>query len=160
MAHPLPPEFVARIGKGQPKRKASGKFTSSRSEKGERIAVKLVNDPEYRAALAVRLKQGVAGPIEVHLWRLAYGDPPKNDSIRDDEMKRFEDMRAQLFAFLQNSPLEARALSVAVSRRPHPIALPAGTVTVPVAPVPPESEEPPEPNRWPDPPPPVRRRDG
>jgi hypothetical protein len=154
---------VAQIGKGQPKRKASGKFTSSRSEKGEKIAKRLVNDPDYRVALALRLKQGVAGPIEVHLWRLAYGEPPKNDSIRDEEMKRFQDMREHLFTFLQDSPLEARALSVAVSRRPHPLALPASVVPAQAVAVPepaPEPEEPPEPNRWPDPPPPVRRCDG
>lgn len=41
----------------------------------------LVEDPEYRAALAVRLKIGEAGPIEVLLWHYSYGKPKEQVEV-------------------------------------------------------------------------------
>jgi hypothetical protein len=168
------------MGKGQAKRTSVGRFASSRLRKGETIARKILNDREYRENLLARMRAGVAGPVEVHLWRLGFGDPPKNENEREDETRRFARIREELLAFLREAPEEARALSVAVTRRPLPFprpALPPGPIDVEPQPAAvPDSEEfprpgePPEPRLAPNlsfgtwipgpPPPPRRRRDG
>ena len=39
------------------------------------LARRLVEDPEYKAALKARLLNGQSGPIESLLWQYAYGKP-------------------------------------------------------------------------------------
>ena len=39
------------------------------------IATRLVTDPAYVEALATRLREGTAGPMEGLLWTYAYGKP-------------------------------------------------------------------------------------
>jgi hypothetical protein len=119
-------DFYAQVGQ-PPKgvvRAKDGKLTSSRSERGRKLAMDLLEDPEYRKTLRERLMTGTAGPIEVHLWRMAYGEPQKDDSGKAAEEARFAAMREQLGRFLREKADEARTLNAVVTRAPRVLELP------------------------------------
>jgi len=119
------PDFVAQ--QGNPlgvTRGADGKLTSSRSEAGRKVALRLLERPAYVRSLYRRLLQGVAGTMEVHLHRMAYGDPPKADTERDQDQERFLAMREAVLAFLKDSPEQAKALNAVVTRAPRLLSLP------------------------------------
>ena len=121
MPKTLSTAFLAQMGKA-PRgvtRAKDGKLTSSRSEKGRSFAEAFVNDPKYRAALRERLLAGVAGPVEVQLLRMAFGDPPKSDIEKDHDQERFRTMRGDVLRFLQEQPDEARVLNAVVTRAPR-----------------------------------------
>lgn len=63
----------------------------------------IVNDPEYRELLAIRLKTGEAPHMETLLWHYAYGKP--KESV---EIKTVED-----FGDLSPAELQARSIAVA-----------------------------------------------
>lgn len=59
----------------------------------------LVDDPEYRQALSVRLKTGAAGPMEPLLWHYAKGKPVERHEVGapgDFTAASDEDIRAKL----------------------------------------------------------------
>lgn len=122
----LSKEFVDRVGKTAPgvTRAPSGQLTTSKSERGRALAVELLEDPEYRKSLRERLIAGVAGPIEIHLWRMGYGEPPKDDSGKAAEEERFRAMREQLQRYLKENAAEARKLNAVVTRAPRVLELP------------------------------------
>ncbi len=47
----------------------------------QEAAQKLVEDPAYRKALAVRLMRGTAGAVEPMLWHYAYGKPKETLTV-------------------------------------------------------------------------------
>ena len=125
-AKKLSPEFLARVGKTAPTvtRAKNGRLTTSRSEFGKEIATALVNDPQYRKGVLERLRAGVAGPLEVHLWRLAFGDPQKDDSERAAEIAKFDKIRDELRDYMSKNRDQARVLDAVVTRAPRLLPLP------------------------------------
>jgi len=117
------PDFIAQQAKPKA-RGEDGKLTSSRSEAGRKVALRLLEDPEYVASLRLRLIAGVAGAMEVHLHRMAYGEPPKADLEKDRDQERFLAQRDAVLTFLREAPEQARALSAVVTRAPRVLALP------------------------------------
>jgi hypothetical protein len=55
------------------------------SKDARELAQKLINDPEYLAGLMERLVEGRLGPLEIELWRYAYGPPPAHPITAMDE---------------------------------------------------------------------------
>lgn len=88
------------------------------------IARRLIEDPKYQDELLSRLRAGVAGNVEIWLWRYAYGDPQKNDDAMKAELERFERMRDQVKDFLQKAPERASILDAAIQRAPRLLPLP------------------------------------
>lgn len=88
------------------------------------IARRLVEDPKYQDELLSRLRAGVAGNVEIWLWRYAYGDPQKNDEAMKQELERFERMRDQVKEFLLKAPERAHVLDAAIQRAPRLLPLP------------------------------------
>jgi len=84
--------------------------------RAKEIALKLITDPEYLAELQIRLKAGLAGPIEPYLWKLGLGDwtvhHPKATAA-DDE--RFEKIREEAKRILHNDPEKAREVDLAIA---------------------------------------------
>lgn len=123
MPKKLSPKFLENFGK-IPGRDKEGRLHTSKSERGRALAVELLEDPEYRDSLRKRLIAGVAGPIEIHLWRMGYGEPPKDDSSKAAEEERFRAMREQLQRYLKENAAEARKLNAVVTRAPRVLELP------------------------------------
>jgi hypothetical protein len=88
------------------------------------IAKRLVEDPKYQAELLKRMQAGVAGNIEIWMWRYAYGDPQKNDEQVKKELERFERMREQVRDFLAKAPDRANVLDAAIQRAPRLLPIP------------------------------------
>ena len=65
-------------------------------------AAKIVDDPEYRAALRQRMINGSAGAIEALLWLYAYGKP----------VERVETGGPGAFTYLTNSELKQKLIQV------------------------------------------------
>jgi hypothetical protein len=95
---------------------AQGKFTSTRSERGRKHALEILEDPKYREKLMERMRLGDAGPIEVWIWRIGYGDPPRARDDDDGDAERFERMRVRLREFMKRHPDEARELRRAIAK--------------------------------------------
>lgn len=89
------------------------------------IAQRLLSGKKYQENLQKRLEEGVAGPIEIWLYRYAYGDPEKNTAERERERERFEKMRAQVLDFLKRAPERAHIMDANVQRAPRLLALPS-----------------------------------
>ncbi|MDA1095387.1 MAG: DUF5681 domain-containing protein [Acidobacteria bacterium] len=89
---------------GNPRGRAPGtrnKVTREAREAAER----LVDDPEYREALRVRMIDGTAGAMEALMWFYAKGKPAE----RVEQVERFpcarltdEELRVQLLDLLQS----------------------------------------------------------
>lgn len=88
------------------------------------IARRLVENPRYQRELLKRLVAGVAGPIEVWLWRYAWGDPEKNEQEQERMRERYEQMRTQLLEFLKAAPERAAQLDAAVQGAKRLLPLP------------------------------------
>lgn len=119
--------FVENIGKGRDPsvfNGPDGRLTSKKSEFGKALASSLLNDPEYQQTLQERLRTGTAGPIEVYLWRKAFGDPEKDDSLRAAEEERFKKIREELRMYMENHHEKARVLDAVVTGAPRLLPLP------------------------------------
>ena len=101
-----------------------GRDSQSPAPGAREIARKLVEDPKYLRGLKKRLIAGIAGPVEVWIWRYAYGEPEKNEAERQRELERFERMREQLRHFLEKAPERAAVLDASVQRAPRLLPLP------------------------------------
>jgi hypothetical protein len=88
------------------------------------IARSLVDDPVYLKKLRKRLYDGIAGPVEIWLWRYAFGDPGKNEEEARRQAELYEKMRADMRAFLKDAPERAKLLELAVTRAPRLLPLP------------------------------------
>jgi hypothetical protein len=105
---------------------AKGKFTTSRSEMGREHALSILNSPKYREQLQKRMEMGEGGAIEVWIWRIGYGDPPRPKEDLGEDEARFVRMRERLRAFMKESPEEARVMAGMLARQTGgPRALPA-----------------------------------
>lgn len=89
------------------------------------VALRLVEDQKYQKNLLRRLRDGIAGPIEIWLWRYAFGDPAKSDEESKLQHERYEKMRAEVLEFLKSAPERARVLEAAVTKAPRLLPLPA-----------------------------------
>jgi len=98
-----------------------GRFTSSRAEMGREHALSILNSPKYRDQLARRMEAGEGGAIEVWIWRIGYGDPPKAKEDSGEDEARFVRMRNRLRAFMQENPEEARVMAAMLARQPRPL---------------------------------------
>src|SRR5687767_4905891 len=82
---------------GNPRGRTAGTLTRKTIEVRD-ICNRLVDDPEYRAALAKRLMAGTAGSVEILIWHYAKGKP----------VDRVETGRPGAFAELTNDELRLR----------------------------------------------------
>jgi hypothetical protein len=98
--------------------------TASKRSTARDLARTLVEDEDYQKKLLKRLKDGIAGPIEIWLWRYAYGDPAKSDEEAARQTERYEKMRAEVLEFLKAAPERAAVLEAAVIRAPKALPLP------------------------------------
>jgi hypothetical protein len=99
----------------------NGRFTTSRSEMGREHALAILNDPDYREMLAKRMKAGEGGAIEVWIWRIGYGDPPKAREDSGEDEARFLRMRERLRAFMRENPEEARVAAAMLAQQPRAV---------------------------------------
>lgn len=88
------------------------------------IARSLIDDPVYLKKLRKRLYDGEAGPVEIWLWRYAFGEPGKNEDEARRQQEMYEKMRADMRAFLRDAPERAKLLELAVTRAPRSLPLP------------------------------------
>lgn len=95
-----------------------GRFTTSRAEMGREHALSILNDPGYRDQLAARMKAGEGGAIEVWIWRIGYGDPPKAKEDSGEDEARFARMRDRLRTFMRENPEEARLAAAMLAQQP------------------------------------------
>lgn len=93
-----------------------GRITTSRSEIGRQHALDILSDPMYRAGLKARMVAGEGGAIEVWLWRIGYGDPPKPREDSGDDEARWIRARERLRAFMKENTEDARAMAELVAR--------------------------------------------
>jgi len=96
-----------------------GRFTTSRAEMGREHALSILNNPKYREQLARRMEAGEGGAIEVWIWRIGYGDPPKAREDSGEDEARFVRMRDKLRAFMKENPEEARVMASMLARQPR-----------------------------------------
>ena len=125
MPRKLSPEFRANVGIAHPGQMRGHRGPNgSKAEVGRLLAMELLQDPTYRRELKKRLIAGVAGPVEVYLWRKAFGDPDKDDSERAAEAAKFEQIRTELRQFMLENKDRARTLNAIVTRAPRLLPLP------------------------------------
>jgi hypothetical protein len=65
-------------GGSKPGERRGGRKPGSRNKATagiREIARSFIDDPDYRAALKVRIANGTAGPIETLMWHYAHGRP-------------------------------------------------------------------------------------
>ena len=77
---------TTRRDNGQFKRGAGGRppgIPNKATKEIKAIARKLLEDPDYQAALKYRLRTGEAGAVEVALYHYAYGKPKDTVLIED-----------------------------------------------------------------------------
>lgn len=98
-------------------RDGKGRFESSRAERGRQHALEILEDPTYKESLKKRMIAGEAGPIEVWVWRIGYGDPPRAREDDSDDQERFDRLRKRLRAFMKESPEEARTLAGIIAKQ-------------------------------------------
>lgn len=99
-------------------RTADGKFGTERQREAKRVAARLLDDETYQENLLERLRAGEAGNIEVLLWRYRFGDPPKAENEEAKHMlKRIEESRQKLIAFMRDHPEAARVMDAKVVKR-------------------------------------------
>ncbi len=115
-------------------RDSKGKFNTSRAEMGREHALEILNDPDYRKNLATRMKAGEGGAIEVWIWRIGYGDPPRPKEDLGEDEARFVRMRERLRAFMKENPEEARVMASMLARQPAAPRLPEATPNADPAP--------------------------
>ena len=70
---------LRRGGPGRPKG-SPNKSTVAIRETSQR----LLSDPEYQAALKIRLRRGTAGPVEPLLYHYAFGRPKETIAVESD----------------------------------------------------------------------------
>lgn len=97
---------------------------ASRRAPARDVALALVEDPKYLKNLMKRLRDGTAGPMEIWVWRYAYGDPAKSDEENKRQVERYERMRAEVLEFLKKAPERAAQLEAAVTKSPKFLPLP------------------------------------
>lgn len=97
-------------------RDEKGRITTSRAEIGRQNALSILCDPEYQASLRTRMIAGEGGAIEVWLWRIGHGDPPKQRDDDVDEQARFAKRREAMQKFMREHPIEAAVLARAVAK--------------------------------------------
>jgi hypothetical protein len=89
-----------------------------------KVASALLDDPIYLIGLRRRLRKGVAGAIEIWLWRWKLGDPPRAEQATEEADKsRFEALRAEVRSKIQSGEyldLEAQLLGPLPARRALP----------------------------------------
>lgn len=99
-------------------RTEDGRFGTERQREAKKIAAKLLDDPDYLAALKDRLIAGEAGQMEVLLWRYRHGEPPKAENEESKLMlARLEEGRRKLAEFMQQHPQAAQVLDAKVVKR-------------------------------------------
>ena len=76
-------------------------------------ARRLVEDVEYQKNLLIRLRSGIAGPVEPVLWKYAYGDPKIHHKVQSEE-QRFKKLRDAMKALRANDPEAAKLLDMQV----------------------------------------------
>jgi hypothetical protein len=91
---------------------------------GREHALSILTSPKYMAQLQARMEAGEGGAIEVWLWRIGYGDPPKAKEDSGDDEARWVRTRERLRAFMKENPEDAR-LMAAMLARGTPVLLPA-----------------------------------
>jgi hypothetical protein len=75
------------------------------------IARRLVEDKDYQENLQKRLQEGTAGPMEIWLWRWAYGDPKKAEAATEEkDAERYAAHRQHVLALIRTRPEQARDL--------------------------------------------------
>ena len=70
-------------------------------------------DQEYYEALKARLKDGIAGPVEVLVLKYAHGEPKIHHRAKEDET-RFKGLRAAALKFRREHPEKAKLLDLQV----------------------------------------------
>lgn len=101
-------------------RDGKGRITTARSEMGRAHALDILCDPAYRERLKLRMIAGEGGAIEVWLWRIGYGDPPKARDDDSDDRARFDRRREAMQKFMREHPREAAMLAQLVARGEEP----------------------------------------
>lgn len=101
-------------------RDAKGRIETSRAEMGRTRALAILENPTYQASLLARMIAGTAGPVEVWIHRIGYGDPPRPKDDTSDDEARFDRLRAKLRAFMKENPQEARTLGNMMARQSLP----------------------------------------
>jgi len=96
-----------------------GRFTTSRAEMGREHALEILSSQKYRDQLQERMEAGEGGAIEVWIWRIGYGDPPKAKEDSGEDEQRFIRMRERLRAFMKESPEEARVMAAMLAQQPR-----------------------------------------
>lgn len=105
-------------------RDARGRFGSSRAEQGRKRALEILESEDYIKSLNKRVAAGELAPVlEVWIWRIAYGDPPKPKEDTGEDEARFDRLRAKLKAFMKENPDEARTLGGMMARASLPAAI-------------------------------------
>ncbi|HEY6547631.1 MAG TPA: hypothetical protein VI589_06985 [Vicinamibacteria bacterium] len=99
-------------------RDGAGKFHSSRAEMGREAALEILTSPVYRENLKKRMELGEGGAIEVWLWRIGYGDPPKPKEDSGEDEARWARTRDQLRAFMKENPEAARLMAEMIAKQP------------------------------------------
>lgn len=97
-------------------RDEKGKITTTRSEMGRQHALDILLDPGYQNQLKQRMIAGEGGAIEVWLWRIGYGDPPKQREDDGEERARFERRREAMQIFMRDHPEEAALFAKLIAK--------------------------------------------
>lgn len=74
-------------------------------------ARRLVEDVLYQKNLLIRLRSGIAGPVEPVLWKYAYGDPKIHHKVQSEE-QRFKRLREAMKNLRLQNPEAAKLLDL------------------------------------------------
>jgi hypothetical protein len=105
-------------------RAAAGDDTDQGTKSGRSLAKILALDSRYQKNLLKRMRQGIAGPVEIWVWRYAFGEPEKNVEEAKRQTEAYEKMRADVRNFLETAPERSKILEAAVTRAPRLLPLP------------------------------------
>ena len=120
---PVPTASVANLKAGDLsgfERDAKGRITTSRSEMGRKHALDILSDPKYQKSLKERMIAGEGGAIEVWIWRIGYGDPPRAKEDDGEDRARFDRRREAMQKFMREHPREAAILAQFVAKGEEP----------------------------------------
>lgn len=110
---------VAQLNAGDTtglERDERGKITTPRSEIGRQHALSILENPDYRKALEARMIAGTAGPVEVWIWRIGYGDPPRQREDDGGDAERFKRLQEAVRELLRDNPEASRAIAKRVAQ--------------------------------------------
>jgi hypothetical protein len=97
------------------------------TSEARQVASKLLDDPLYLLNLRRRLRKGIAGAIEIWLWRWKLGDPPRAEQATEDvDRKRFDLVRAEVRALISRPQEHAALEDRVLGELPPPAQLTAG----------------------------------